>query len=143
MKVFAGSSGYLIRLERGEEIHESLGTFAREQGIRGGVVQGIGAVHESEVGFYHLEKRVYEKRQIPEITELLSLTGNLSQVDGKPFLHLHVVLMRPDFTVTGGHLFRSTIAVTGEFAFSETGLEVVRLPDPDVGLALLEPGPGG
>ena len=141
MKVFAGSSGYLIRLEKGEEIHDSLGRFAREKGICGGVVQGIGAVHKSEVGFYQLEKQAYERKQLSEITELLSLNGNLSQVDGEPFFHLHVVLMRPDFSVIGGHLFRATIAVTGEFALSETGLEIVRRPDPEVGLALLEQGP--
>lgn len=141
MKVFPSGDGYLVRLERGEEIHESLGAFAEDRGIAGASVTGIGAVMRSVVGWYNLESREYERQDVPENTELLSLTGNLCIFEGRPFLHAHVVLARRDYSLTGGHLFRSEIAVTGEFSILQTGLSMTRRPDDAVGLALLEEHP--
>ncbi len=142
MKVIRSGGGYLLRLMRGEEIHESLTAFARDQGLRGAAVRGIGAVEEVEVGYFHRDRKSYERRVLPGIHELLSLSGNLSGKDGEPFLHAHVVLMGADFTLSGGHLFRAVVAVTGEIAVVLADLDLVRTPDPDLGLALLEPGPG-
>ena len=140
MKVFSAKNGFLIRLERGEEIHATLAEFARERGIEGAAVEGIGAIMNAQLGYYHLDRREYEKRNLDDITELLSLSGNLCRIDGQPFLHAHVVLMRADFTVAGGHLFRGEIAVTGEFSVRDIDLKLTRRPDSLVGLPLLEAG---
>jgi hypothetical protein len=139
MKVMPGAGGFMVRLQRGEEIHEQLTAFAREQGIRGAAVAGVGALEDVEVGFFNRGARRYDRCLVPEATELLSLTGNLSLKEGAPFLHAHVVLMRSDFSVAGGHLFRGRIAITGEFSVTLTGLSMRREFDDEVGLALLEP----
>lgn len=136
MIVLSGGSSFVLRLERGEEIHKTLRAFALDKGIEGAVVSGIGAVESAELGFYHLDRQEYERRALPEITELLSLQGNLCLLEGAPFLHAHVVLMKSDFTLAGGHLFAAAIAVTGEFHVQPTE-SMVRLPDPKVGLPLL------
>ena len=141
MRVFPHTGGHLVRLEKGEEIHQSLRQFAIEHRLRGGVVRGIGAVCRAELGFYHLEKREYERRLEPDNAELLSLDGNLCWFQDGPFLHAHVVLMRSDFSLSGGHLFRAEIAVTGEFSVIAGDLDLVRVPDPAVGLPLLACGP--
>ena len=140
MRVMESADGVFVRLERGEDVHASLTALAAERGWAGAAVTGIGAVDEVEVGFYHLDRRVYERRPVPGIHELLSLTGNLSVKDGEPFLHAHVVLMDAGFAVHGGHLFRARIAVTGEFSVRQTDLRMVRVPDEGVGLPLLEGG---
>lgn len=140
MQVFPHRQGYLIRLQRGEEIHQSLCRFAAEEGWRGGVVRGLGAVHRAELGFYHLDERRYERREEPDNAELLSLEGNLSLFEGRPMLHAHVVLMRKDFSLCGGHLFRADIAVTGEFSLTAGDLDLARVPDAEVGLPLLQRG---
>ena len=136
--VFESANGFLLRLVRGEEIHQTLTRFAAERGIRGGWVQGIGAVRDVELGYYHLETRRYERRVIEEEMEILSLTGNFSRLKGRPFLHAHVSLMRADFSVAGGHLFRGTVAATGEFSIHQTDLRLERRMDAGIGLPLLE-----
>jgi len=138
MKVFAGKVGFLIRLERGEEIHASLTAWAASAGCEGAVLTGLGAVEDVELGFYHLDRREYERRVERGPLELLSLTGNLSVVDGRPVLHAHVVLMRDDFTLAGGHLFRARVAVTGEISVERTDLRLTRQRNEEVGLPLLE-----
>lgn len=140
MKVFSAGDGFLVRLLRGEEIHESLTVFAAEHGISGATVEGIGAIRNVELGFFDPGKRAYDRREIDESTELLSLTGNLCLLEGKPFLHAHVVLMKSDFSVCGGHLFRGEISATGEFAIRQTDLSLIRNMDETIGLALLEAG---
>jgi predicted DNA-binding protein with PD1-like motif len=138
MKVFAGRDGYLIRLERGEEVHASLTAWAASAGCEGAVLTGLGAVEDVELGFYHLDRREYERRVERGPLELLSLTGNLSVVDETPVLHAHVVLMRDDFTLAGGHLFRARVAVTGEISVARTDLRLTRRRNEEVGLPLLE-----
>jgi len=138
MKVFENTDGFLLRLARGEEIHATLTRFAADRGIRGAWVSGLGAVRDVELGFYHLETRSYDRQVIDEEMEILSLTGNLSLLDGRPFLHAHVSLMRADFSVAGGHLFRGTVAATGEFSLHQTDLRLERRMDEEIGLPLLE-----
>jgi len=138
MKGFKTKQGYLVRLERGEEVHAALTSWAAETGLQGAALSGLGAVQDVELGFYHLDRREYERRSEQGPFEILSLTGNLSLVSGRPFLHAHVVLLRDDFTVTGGHLFRAVISVTGEFAITHGDLRLTREPDEEVGLSLLE-----
>jgi hypothetical protein len=140
MKVFPAREGFLVRLMKGEEIHESLTTYAGKHGITGATVSGIGAVRNVEVGFFNTKIRAYDRRKINEDTELLSLIGNLCLREGRPFLHAHVVLMKSDFSVCGGHLIRGEINVTGEFAVRQADLSLVRSMDETIGLDLLEAG---
>jgi predicted DNA-binding protein with PD1-like motif len=138
MKIFTAGNGYLLRLETGETVHESLIRFAGERGLEGGVISAIGAVRDVELGFYHLDRREYERRSEEGDLEVVSLTGNLSRLEGKPFLHAHAVLSRPDCTVVGGHLFRAVVAATLEVTVILADLKLTRRPDPRVSLSLLE-----
>lgn len=138
MKVFETKDGFLVRLMKGEEILSSLVELARERELRGGVVHGIGAVTDTEIGYFRPDLKDYERFEVPQVAELTSMNGNFCTLEGKPFLHAHVTLLRPDRTAVGGHLFRSTIAVTGEFFVNATDLRLTRVLDPDIGLALLE-----
>jgi len=138
MKVFESRDGYLVRLVRGEEIHASVTAMARERGLRGGVLSGIGAVEDAVVGLYDLGRREYVKRPVEGIAELLSLDGNLSLKDGAPFLHAHAVLLTENFSLAGGHLFSARCAITVELSWTHVDLSMQRLDDRTTGLALLE-----
>jgi predicted DNA-binding protein with PD1-like motif len=59
-------------------------------------------------------------------------------VDGKAFMHAHVVLGAQDFSVLGGHLFAAEVAVTGEIFLMEMPLGLTRKMNDDVGLKLIE-----
>jgi uncharacterized protein len=115
--------GYLLVLERGEELMEGLIRFATETGVRGASFQGIGAVGKLTLGFYDLEACSYERRTWEEDLEVASLTGNLCVVDGGPFPHVHGVFGRSDFSTVAGHIFEAEVSVTLELA-------VVAFPEP-------------
>ncbi len=130
--------GYLVRLERGEEVHESLAAFVREQGIGAASVQGIGALQDCELGYFDRETGAYERSLFPASMELLQLAGNVAWDGDEPILHLHAVLAGPELVARGGHLFRGVVSVTGEIFLEVFGERLSRALDADLGLKLLE-----
>ncbi len=131
------TGGFVVRLDLGEEILTSLTEFVKVQDLEGAVIQGIGAVKDSVLGYYDMHEKVYREQAIPEDMELVSLNGNLTWVEGEPFIHAHAALSGEDFVVKGGHLFSSVIAVTGEFHVQPTGVRIERVPDERTGLKLM------
>lgn len=132
--------GYVLRLDAGEEILESLRAFARERGIRSGALSGIGAVGETELGFFDPATREYVKLRFEGDHEIGSLTGNLSEMDGEPFPHCHAVIAGREFVAHAGHLFRGVVSVTCEIQIVTDPEVVRRIRRPDLGFHPLEPG---
>jgi len=130
--------GYALRLDRGEEIIASLRAFATAENARAGLLSGIGAVGEAELGFFDLATRAYTTRRLDGQYEILSLAGNLSDLEGEPFPHCHVVLSGSDFAALGGHLFRGVVSVTCEIQVVTDPRAVRRVRRPDLGFNPIE-----
>ncbi|HTR97574.1 MAG TPA: PPC domain-containing DNA-binding protein [Candidatus Acidoferrales bacterium] len=131
--------GWILRLDRGEEIVGSLAAFAAREGIRAGFLSAIGAVGEAELGFFGPERRTYERRTFTGDHEIGSLTGNLSELEGRPFAHCHIVLAGPDFIAHTGHLFRGVITVTCEVQIVTDPGVLARLSRPAEGFNPIDP----
>lgn len=132
--------GYVLRLDAGEEILESLRRFAREHGIRSAALAGIGAAGEVELGFFDRATREHVTRRFEGEVEIGSLTGNLSELDGEPFPHCHVVIAGRDFAASTGHLFRGVVTVTCEIQIVTDPERLRRARRADLGFHPLEPG---
>jgi uncharacterized protein len=117
--------GHFLVLERGEELLESVTRLATETGIRAASVSGLGAVRALTLGFYDLASQSYERSTFEEELEVCSLTGNLAEVDGGPFPHIHGVFGRRDFSCLGGHVFEAVVGVTLELTIA-TAPEALR-----------------
>lgn len=141
--------GWALRLDPGEEIIASLAAFARQRDVRAGLISGLGAVGETELGFFVRETGTYVKRTFPDEHEIGSLTGNFSELDGEPFPHCHIVIAGDDFVAHTGHLFRGVVTVTCEIQVVTDPERLRRVRRPELGfnpLALGEerdaPSPG-
>jgi predicted DNA-binding protein with PD1-like motif len=123
--------GWALKIEPGEEIVATLQAFATSQGIRSGHISGIGAVGETELGFFVPGTREYVRRVFAGDHEIGALTGNFSELDGQPFPHCHIVIGGEDFAAFTGHLFRGVVTVTCEvWILTDPGvLERVRRPE--------------
>jgi uncharacterized protein len=97
-------AGYVVRLESGEPVIETLTAFMASQEVGFASVNAIGAMDRAEVGWWNGSTREYEFHLLEEQMEILSLQGTCTLMDGKPFLHLHCMLGRHDLSVVGGHL---------------------------------------
>lgn len=106
--------GYFLVVDRGEEILETITRFAAETGVRAASFTGIGAIDRLTLGFYDLPSQTYERRTWEEPLEVASLVGNLAEVDGGPFPHVHGVFCPRDFRAVGGHVFEAVASVSVE-----------------------------
>jgi predicted DNA-binding protein with PD1-like motif len=124
-------------LERGDEVLESLRRVAAEAGVQSGFISGLGAVDRVQLAFYDLERKTYDRIDLEGDHEIGSLTGNLTRLDGAPFVHVHAVVAGRDFTARTGHLMRAHCSATVELFVHDFGAEPIdRKPDAAVGLNL-------
>ena len=136
MKWRREGSRIFIRLELGDEVHSSLAAVAERAGASGGWFSGIGAVSGVELGYYHLDRKDYDRTVIPGDVEFASASGSLGLVEGKPFVHLHAVVSDRACATRGGHLFHAVAAATLEFVLLVADRPIERTPDEETGLNL-------
>ena len=128
---------WFIRIDKDENLFQSLEQWAAKEKMQSGHLSGIGALKNCELGFYHLAQKHYDRKLFPNEAELLSLEGNLSYLEGKPFFHIHTVLGDENFNAFGGHLFNADVAVTCEINFRPFNSEIIRTHNENIGLNLL------
>lgn len=129
----------ILVLEKGEKLVESLTHFAKLTNLNAGSIQGLGALEEVELGFYHLHQKSYQRTTLKGDWELVALNGNITLKEGLPFVHVHAALGGEDFSLKGGHLFEAVVAVTCEITIvPHTGL-IERHAHSGIGLALCSP----
>lgn len=132
------SSHFFLRLEKGEEILNTLNDFARMQSIEGATIHGIGALKDVTLSYFNTEKRGYEEREYKEEFELLSIIGNISAKGEQMLTHAHVVLGRADQSTIGGHLCKGYVSVTAEMQIHIVHTPLQRVFDEETGLHLLD-----
>jgi len=103
-----------IRLDPGDEIHASVQAVCANEGISGAALtSGIGRVRDIDIGYLGASG-IYQRVVHEGPMELLSTQGNVGDLDGQPFTHIHIVLSDDDHAPHGGHLFSATVAVVAE-----------------------------
>ena len=128
---------FFIRLEKGEEVVESLLELCKKESIPAGTVSGIGATDEVTVGLFDTGKKTYFSHTYTGDMEITSLLGNISRKDGEEYLHLHVTVADGTNRVMGGHLSRCVVSVTAEIVVTSFPMETNRILDEENGINLI------
>lgn len=131
---------YVLRLFRDEEVIRTLTGFAREMRIPAGELSGIGAVREVVLGYFDPETRKYSREEFPESYEVANLSGNLSQLKGEPFFHIHTTIADRNHAPRAGHLFSARVSVTLEVILNPFSENLERTWDGEMDLNLLHLG---
>ena len=135
MKVLdTGGGQFMVRVDKGEEIVESLLAFAKEHDVTAASVTGLGGVHRVRLAYFDTDRKEYLPREFDEVLELVSLIGNLGRHEGDPFLHAHVVVSDREFRCVGGHLMHAWVAITAEFAVRVGEGTIHRVANDDLGI---------
>jgi predicted DNA-binding protein with PD1-like motif len=136
VKSRACEGGYLLRLDRGERLPDALADFCGAESIPAATAEGLGALENVTLGFFDVQKKVYERTTLPGSWELLSLFADVATWEGELFAHTHVVLSGPDFVARGGHLFEGRVSVTAELRVWTLDQPIERRMDPEIRLHL-------
>jgi uncharacterized protein len=137
LRYFVLGSTYVVRLDAGEKIIETLRALCERDAIGGGFFQGLGAVREAEIGHFDPAVNEYGWTVLSGPYEIVSLQGNITKVDGRPFLHAHIALGDNTFAVRGGHLKEAVVSVTCEVTLTRFRDDIGRTKDEATGFLKL------
>ncbi len=123
---------YALRVDRGEEVMSCLESLAEQEKITAGKIEGLGAADYMKAGLYDVTKQEFICREFNEPLEVTALIGNISVMDGKPYLHVHVTAADSSQHAFGGHLKELRIGGTAEIFVTRLDGEIGRRGD-DIG----------
>jgi len=129
------------QLPFGADLYDGVSEIVRKENIRFGRVQAIGATTHAVVAYYDQKLKNYMPLEFDGGMEILNCAGNISIRDGKPFLHIHLILGDRDGKVFGGHVLPGTKIFALEVFIDEyDGEEFIREKDDRTGLFLWKSG---
>jgi len=134
---------FILRLEDGDILHETIESFAKEQGIRAASLIALGG---ADIGSLLIvgpeegraEKIVPQKLELDNVYEVAGVGTLFPDDEGHPMLHMHMTGGRDDHAVTG--CVRSGVKVWHIIEVVITELldtKATRQPDPQLGFKLL------
>lgn len=129
---------YIIRLEKGEQIIESLTRFQETNNIKGAFFFGIGAASKAEISHFNLETKKYSSKTFEKDMEIINLAGNLGWLEDKPVIHCHITLSDPEMNTFGGHLKEATVGATCEIVLKILNKKLERRLNKETNLNLLD-----
>jgi len=129
---------YIIRMEKGEELIAALKNFCFENKIKLGVISGLGAANKITLGLFKTDTKKYLPKEFLGDYELASVLGNISQMNGEVYLHLHAVISDENCQAFGGHLTSAVISGTFEGVIETIDGEVDRKYNENIGLNLFD-----
>lgn len=127
---------WMVRIDLGEDIIAQLKKLCEDEQIRLGKVEAIGATDRAVIGVYDLEKKEYYPEEINEFMEITSLNGNITAMDGKPYIHLHAMLADQRHAIHGGHVLEMRVGATCEMFVTVLDGKVTRTRNEALGINL-------
>lgn len=124
-------------LKAGTSLTDEIARIAAKERIKTGMVAGIGTVSKVRLAYFNHQTKKYEEHEVEEQLEVTGVLGNITQKDGKPFVHLHGTFGRRDTSVMGGHITSATVFPLMEIVVTPTSNQAYRTFDEEIGLNVI------
>ena len=128
-----------IIFHKGDEVLSGLTDFAIAHNIADAHFTAIGATSGATLAWLDLAHKNYHPIRVAQQCEVLSLIGDIATFSGKPLVHMHAVLGKPDGTTVGGHVFELNINPTLEVFMTVDTTPLKKRPDDASGMKLIDP----
>jgi len=136
-----GQRTFAVVMDTGDEAMEQVGRFATREGIAGAQITGIGAFEKAVLRYFDWQARQYRDIPVDEQVEVASLIGDIGEDEqGRPAVHIHLVIGRRDGSALAGHLKTGHVRPTLELIVTESPAHLCRRKDAETGLNLIELG---
>ena len=127
----------VVRIDRREEIVETLKKICKTLDIKLGIITGIGATDRASIGLFDIKTKKYYSTEFIGDHEIAPLYGNITKKDGDIYLHLHVNICNKKHVSFGGHLNSALVSATFEGVITVIDGDVERKFNSDSGLNLI------
>jgi hypothetical protein len=135
-----GTAEYAVIFRDGDDPYAGLTQFAAQYHVQSAHFTAIGAFRDARLGFYDPQKKMYRLIPIDTQVEVVSLVGDIAQLDGKPAVHIHCVVSMPDGRALGGHFLSAHVRPLLEVFVTADPVALHKKHDDATGLSLMDPG---
>ncbi len=135
----AQETTYAVIFGAGDEILGGLTKFAEENHISAARITGIGSIHNGTLAWLNPDTKKFRMIHIDQQAEVLSLLGDIAMYQGKPVVHVHMVVGFGDGTAHGGHLLQAHVWPTLEVIVTSYPRPLYKKFDPQKGIAVIDP----
>ena len=109
---------YYIRLDKGDELINSVLTICKNEDIKSATYSGIGGCGSADIQTFLPEKGEFEQNHLEGMLELVSLTGNVVTDENDDYYHhTHAVFSYKkddQHRVSAGHIKSTMVLYTAE-----------------------------
>jgi uncharacterized protein len=135
----AQETTYAVIFGAGDEILGGLTKFAEGNHISAARITGIGSIHNGTLAWLNPETKKFRLIHIDQQAEVLSLLGDIAMYQGKPVVHVHMVVGFGDGTAHGGHLLQAHVWPTLEVIVTAYPRPLYKKFDAEKGIAVIDP----
>jgi hypothetical protein len=128
------SNRWIVQLDKGEEIVETLKHFCKNHGITLGLITGIGATNKVTIGLFDVKTKQYYSQEFIGDYEIAPLYGNISTKNNEIYLHIHINICDANHHAFGGHLTSAIVSATFEGIIETIDGKIERVFDAETGL---------
>lgn len=99
-----------VSFKQGDDIMGGMARFAAAHPMQQAQLSGIGGVSRATLAWYDPKVGAFRRIEVNEKCEISGVTGTITtDAQGKPNVHLHLVLSRRDGSTVSGHLISATV----------------------------------
>ena len=128
----------IVRIDKGEEIVDTLKSVCKKLNITLGIITGIGATDKLTIGFLNTKTKKYLSKELSGDHEIAPLSGTITRMNGEPYLHLHINVCNAEQKSFGGHLASAVVSATFEGVIDIIEGNIDRVYDQTSGINLLD-----
>ena len=129
---------YIIRLDKGERLLETLEDFCAKNQINCGYFFGIGSLDEAELAHYIVKSKKYNSEIFRQPLEIVNLSANITAMNNEVYLHCHACLSDVNMEAIAGHLKEGIVGATCEIVLIRLNAYIGRKYDENIGLNLMD-----
>jgi predicted DNA-binding protein with PD1-like motif len=134
-----GERTFALIFDIGDEVLPKVEQFASDQKITADQITGIGAFSDVVLRYFDWDSKEYFDNKVDEQVEVASLVGDIGKKpDGKPAVHIHLVVGKRDGSAMAGHLGPAHVRPTLELIVTESPEHLQRCKDEETGLPLID-----
>jgi predicted DNA-binding protein with PD1-like motif len=111
-KEFAPGAGktYKLSFKQGDDVMGGMLRFAAAHPMQQAQLAGVGGTIKATLAWYDPKVKAFKRIEINEKCEISGVTGTITtDAQGRPNVHLHLVLTRSDGSTVSGHLISATV----------------------------------
>ncbi len=126
-----GQRTFAVIMDKGDEVLSSIKDFAARERVLAAQITAIGALSDVVLRYFDWDTKGYRDIPVREQVEVASLIGDVARApDGKPAIHIHLVVGKKDGSAMAGHLGEAHVRPTLEVIVAEQPSYLQKVHDP-------------